>query len=159
MTRAVRRFFLYAVCICSAIDGWNWLLAPALARNAPALDYANPADENSSTPMKVKLSGFINTKPDEKSLAVLKLSIAMYRETYLFEVVKFEAVDRERVTTRALLENTEEHEVAFELAGPKELLSKVAQAEPGTPLALTGFLQQRERRIQLTDVEVIGLGK
>ncbi|MGE0682037.1 MAG: hypothetical protein AB7P69_14200 [Candidatus Binatia bacterium] len=117
---------------------------------------SRPDHEGSRQPLKVKLSGFINTKPEEGSLGVIKLGIGAFRETYQFDLTNVEAVDRERVTPRAIFEATEERDVAFDLIGPRAILSKIAQAQPGTPLAITGFIQQRERRMQVTDVQVIG---
>lgn len=120
---------------------------------------SHPGDENSRMPVKVKLSGFINTLPGESSIATIKLGIGIYHETYQFDVVNLEAADRDRVSAQKLLQPADTREVAWDLTGSKELLSKIAQSEPGTPLAITGFLQPRERKIQLTEVEIIGLGK
>jgi hypothetical protein len=121
----------------------------------PGVGFSHPEAESSRTPLKIKLSGFLNTQPeDEKS--VIKFSIGIYRETYQFEMTSVEAVGRERTTARAIIDPTEHREVAFDLTGPKDLLSKIAQSQPGTPLAITGFLQQRERKIQVTEVDVIG---
>src|SRR4030095_3686840 len=119
---------------------------------------SHPEREESRMPLKVKLRGFLNTKPEGDS-TLIKLSIGIYRETYQFELVSIEAVDRERVTAQQILAPTESREIAYDLTGPKELLSKIAAFEPGTPLAITGFLQQRARKIQVTDVEIIGFGK
>lgn len=121
----------------------------------PGVGFSHPEAESSRTPVKVKLSGFINTKPEDEN-SVIQFSIGIYRETYQFEITNVEAPDRERITARAIIDPTEHRQVAFDLTGPKNLLSKIAQAQPGTPLAITGFLQQRERKIQVTEVEVIG---
>jgi hypothetical protein len=86
----------------------------------------------------------------------MKLGISSFRETYLFDLTNVEAVDRERITARAILEPTEGREIAYDLTGPRNLLSKIAQSQPGTPLAITGFIQQRERKMQVTEVQVIG---
>ena len=131
------------------------LLGFAAFAQTPGVGFSHPEAESSRTPLKIKLSGFLNTQPeDEKS--VIKFSIGIYRETYQFEVTNVEAVDRERTTARAIIDPTEHREVAFDITGPKNLLSKIAQAQPGTPLSITGFLQQRERKIQVTEVDVIG---
>ena len=121
----------------------------------PGVGFSRPEVDTSRTPLKVKLSGFINTQPQDEN-PVIKFSIGIYRETYQFEITNVEAIDQERITSRAILDPTEHREVAFDLTGPKNLLSKIAQSQPGTPLAITGFLQQRERKIQVTEVEVIG---
>jgi hypothetical protein len=121
----------------------------------PGVGFSRPEAESSRTPFKIKMSGFINTQPEDEN-SVIKFSIGIYRETYQFEITSLEAVDRGRTTPRAIIDPTEHREVAFDMTGPKNLLSKIAQAQPGTPLAITGFLQQRERKIQVTEVDVIG---
>ena len=123
-----------------------------------ATDCRNFDREECRGPLKVKLRGFLSTKPEGDS-TLIKLGIGMYRETYQFELVSIEGVDRERVTAQQILDPTETREVAYDLTGPKELLSKIAESEPGTPLTITGFLQQRERKIQVTEVEILGFGK
>jgi hypothetical protein len=128
----------------------------AFAQTGVGVGSSRPDHEGSRQPLKVKLSGFINTKPEEGSLGLIKLGIGTFRETYLFDLTNVEAVDRERVTPRAILEATEERGVAFDLVGPRAILSKIAQAQPGTPLTITGFIQQRERKMQVTDVQIIG---
>jgi len=146
---------LKAIIIALLVFGMLSLLRVSVLAQAPGIGFSHPESESSRTPFKIKLSGFLNTQPgDEKS--VIKFSIGIYRETYQFEITNVEAVDRERTTARAIIDPTEHREVAFDITGPKNLLSKIAQAQPGTPLAITGFLQQRERKIQVTEVDVIG---
>lgn len=141
----------FTVALCFASVSWAYAQGAGVGVGS-----SRPDHEGSRQPLKVKLSGFINTKPEEGSLGVIKLGIGTFRETYLFDLTNVEALDRERVTPRAILEATEERDVAFDLTGPRNMLSKIAQAQPGTPLAITGFIQQRERRMQVTDVQVIG---
>ncbi|HXG18454.1 MAG TPA: hypothetical protein VNN62_05205 [Methylomirabilota bacterium] len=129
---------------------------PVSAQTGVGVGSSRPEHEGSRQPLKVKLSGFINTKPEEGGLGVIKLGIGVFRETYLFDLTNVEAVDRERVTPRAIFEAAEERDVAFDLTGPRNLLSKISQAPPGTPLAITGFIQQRERKMQVVDVQIIG---
>lgn len=138
----------------------------AFGQAGPGVGSSRPESETSRMPLKIKMSGFINTHPEEAtlkvgedSLGVISFSIGIYRETYQFEVVSLEAVDRARITPRALLEPADKRSVIFDVVGPGDLLSKIAQSEPGTPLAITGFIQQRERRMQVTDVEIMGLSK
>jgi len=134
----------------------SWSEYRIFAQTGVGVGSSHPDAEGSRTPLKVKLSGFINTKPEGDS-TVIKLGIGIYRETYQFELVKMEAVDRERISSQKILDPSESREIAYDLTGPKDLLSKIAQSEPGTPLAITGFIQQRERRMQVTAVEIIGL--
>lgn len=131
------------------------LVRVSVLAQTPGVGFSHPEAETSRTPFKIKMSGFINTQPEDEN-SVIKFSIGIYRETYQFEITNVEAVDRERTTARAIIDPTEHREVAFDVTGPKNLLSKIAQAQPGTPLAITGFLQQRERKIQVTEVDVIG---
>jgi hypothetical protein len=49
--------------------------------------------------------------------------------------------------------------VDFNLVGPRELLSKIGQAEPGTPLALLGFFTPYNRTLRLESVQIIGMDK
>ena len=114
------------------------------------------ASDQSRTPFRIKLSGFLNTKPEEGS-KVVKLGISTFGETYQFELVKAESLDDKQIGEGAILQQVGKYPVDFDLIGSRELLSKVSQAEPGSPLALTGFFTQRNRKLQLESVEVIGL--
>jgi len=128
-----------------------------LAQGVPGISGENPESEFRQEPFKIKLSGFINTKPDEESLAVVTLGIGLYRETYQFEVVKAEAIDYPRVSAHAILQQVRKHTIDFDLIGPKEMLSKIGQAEPGTPLALVGMYRPRDRTLQLLSVSILGM--
>lgn len=134
-----------------------WSAPPGLAQVPFGLGGDNPESDTSRTPFRIKLSGFINTRPEEGSVAVVTLGISTYRETYQFEVVTVEAVDNPRISQGAILQQVGKHKVDFEVVGPQELLSKIAQAPPGTPLAIVGFFQQRNRNLRLESVEVIGM--
>lgn len=134
-----------------------WPGPPTSAQVPFGLGGDNPESDTSRTPFRIKLSGFINTRPEENSVAVVTLGISKYRETYQFEVVTVEAVDNPRVSQSAILQQVGKHQVDFELVGPQGLLSKIAQAPPGTPLAIVGFFQQRNRNLRLESVEVIGM--
>ena len=123
----------------------------------------NDWSENSKTPFRIRLSGIINTQPDEQvlqpgeqSLGVVILRAGAYNETYQFEVVKAEAIDNPHVTDRMILQQLHKYGVDFELTGPKDLLSKVGQAEPGTPITLIGLYRQYNRTLILQNVETIG---
>src|SRR5207253_2782386 len=109
----------------------------------------NDWSENSKTPFRIRLSGVINTQPDEQilqpgeqSLGVVTVRVGAFNETYQFEVVKAEAIDNPRVSAGMILQQLHKYGVDFELTGPKDLLSKVGQAEPGTPLTLIGLFRQ-----------------
>jgi hypothetical protein len=71
--------------------------------------------------------------------------------------IKVEAVDNRQVSERAILQQVGKYAVDFDLIGSRELLSKVGQAVPGTPMTIVGFYTQRKRKLQLESVEVVGL--
>jgi len=123
----------------------------------------NEWSENAKTPFRIKLSGVINTQPEEQtlqageqSLGVVTLRVGTFNETYQFEIVTAEALDNPQVSARMILQKMHKYGVDFELTGPKDLLSKVGQAEPGTPLTLIGAYMQYNRTLVLQNVETIG---
>ncbi len=139
--------FAFAICLSTTVS--------AQAQVPPGgMDGAT--SDQSRTPFRIKLSGFLNTKPEEGS-KVLKLGISTFGETYQFELVKAEAVDDKQIGEKAILQQVGKYAVDFEVVGARDLLSKIGQAEPGSPLAITGFFTQRNRKLQLESVEVIGL--
>src|SRR5215813_5536925 len=123
----------------------------------------NEWSENAKTPFRIKLSGVINTQPEEQtlqageqSLGVVTLRVGTFNETYQFEIVTAEALDNPQVSAGMILQKVHKYGVDFELTGPKDLLSKVGQAEPGTPLTLIGAYMQYNRTLVLQNVETIG---
>jgi len=123
----------------------------------------NPWSENAKTPFRIKLSGIINTQPEEATLqageetrGIVSLRVGAFNETYQFEIVKAEAIDNPQVSERMILQQVHKYAVDFDLTGPKDLLSKVGQAEPGTPLTLIGLFRQYNRSLILQQVETIG---
>ena len=117
----------------------------------------NPSSEDSRTPFLVRFKGFINSRPDPSSLAVVSMGIARYSETYQFEVVEVRAVNLPKhiVTSRHILQQTGRFSIDYNLIGPSDLLSKISQAQPGTPLQIEGMFQQRRRRLTLRKVDVV----
>ena len=116
-------------------------------------------DENSRFPIKVRLEGFLQYMPavsQRSKLDVVTLGIARYGEQYPFVVVAIEAVDLPRLTPRRLLGIVKKWQLNFDIVGPEDLLSEVAQALPGTPLTIVGFLTPRKRLFQLWSVEGFG---
>lgn len=128
----------------------------ALAQSAVGGGMEGAGSDTSRTPFRIKLSGFLNTKPEEGN-KVLKLGINTFGETYQFELVKAEALDDQQIGEAAILQQVGKYAVDFDLVGSRDLLSKVGQAEPGTPLNIVGFYTQRNRKLQLERVEIIGL--
>jgi hypothetical protein len=119
----------------------------------------NPQSDQGRAPFKIKLSGVINPEQPEEGSRIVSLGIDIYHETYKFEVAKAQAFDNPQVSEYAILQQAGAYPIDFNLIGPKDLLSKIGQAEPGTPLAIVGFFSQRYRRLQLESVEIIGMGK
>ena len=119
----------------------------------------NPASENARTPFQVRFKGFINSRPDSDSLAVVSLGIAKYSKTYQFEVVDVKAINLPKyiVTPRNILQQAGKYDVDYNVVGKSELLSKIAQAQPGTPLQIEGMFQQRRRKLMLLSVEQVDI--
>jgi hypothetical protein len=116
----------------------------------------NVESETSMIPFKVKLRGFLKAAPKEKSLGVYTLGLRGHRDLYPFEVMTAEAVENPRISSTAILQRHRKRPIDFHLTGPQALLSKIGQAEPGTPLTIVGFLRQRSRDFQLISVETLG---
>ena len=118
---------------------------------------SNPESENRKEPYKLSLKGFLNTKPEEGSLALLTLGISTFGETYKFDLTSAEAPDYPRLSSNTILQQVGKHDVDFSLIGPRDLLSKIGQAEPGTPLAIVGLFRPYNRTLQLESVQIIGM--
>ena len=130
--------------------------SPLVFAQVPPGGMDGATSDQSRTPFKIKLTGFLNTQPEESS-KVLKLGINSFGETYQFELIKAEAVDDKQIGEMAILQQVGKYAVDFDLVGPRNLLSKVGQAEPGTPLTIVGFFTQRNRKLQVESVDVVGL--
>jgi hypothetical protein len=146
------------------------LSAVLLLLLSPSVDLAqergigyNEWAETSKTAFRVKLSGFINTHPDEQTLragehsqGVATLRVGAYNQIYQFEIVYAQALDNPQVSARMILQQLHKYAVDFEVTGPRDLLLKMGLAEPGTPLTLIGFFRQYNRTLMLQAVETIG---
>ncbi len=117
----------------------------------------NPASENARTPFQVRFKGFINSRPDPDSLALVSLGIAKFSETYQFEVIEAKAVNHPEyiVNSRQILQQAGKYNVDYNVIGPSDLLSKISQAQPGTPLQIEAMFQQRRRKLTLLSVEQV----
>lgn len=152
--RSVMQPILFLLCV----TGMNAVLVSPACAGSPCLAAVeSPESESRHDPLKIKLSGFINTKPEASSLGLVKFGISTYRTSVYFEVVVAEAPDCPRASHTVILQQTGKHEIDFHLFGPKALLLKVAAAEPGTPLAIVGFFRPRSRSLYLESVEEIGM--
>ena len=138
---------------------WGIVLSPTMvwSQVSFAVGGENVESESSLIPFKITLRGAINAPAGENSLGNIRLSIVEYRETYDFDVTTAQAADNTHVTAWAILQQYKNGKNNLILSGPKELLSKIGQAAPRTPLLLTGFLQQRKKTLRLTQVEIIGI--
>lgn len=112
--------------------------------------------DGSRFPFRVKLSGTLNpTTPKEGSIKVTTLAISGYRETYQFEIMSAEAVDDKQIPRAAIVPQIVSSSFDFRLVGQKELLSKIGQSLPNTPVTIIGYFQQRRRDLTLESVETI----
>lgn len=118
---------------------------------------SNPESENRKEPYKLSLKGFLNTRPEEGSLALVTFGISTFGETYKFDLTSVEAPDYPRLSSSTILQQVGKHNVDFSLIGPRALLSKIGQAEPGTPLAIVGLFRPYNRTLQLESVQIIGM--
>lgn len=138
---------------------WGVVFAPSLVWSQLSFGVGgdNVEAESSLIPFKIMLRGAINAPARDDSLGYLRMSIADYHATYDFDVLTAQALDDARITAWAILQQYKNGKNNLILDGPKELLSKIGQAEPRTPLMITGFLQQRRKTLRLTKVEIIGI--
>ena len=131
--------------------------APLLEAWAQGVGGDRPSARSRRAPFKVKISGFLNTDPAPDAIAVLNLGLTGYRGQYQMEVVSIEAVDAPQMTPRQILLHREgKRDIDLDVTGPRELLSKIAQSQPGTPLALTAWYAQRDGEFRLESVDIIG---
>src|SRR5262249_38835994 len=113
-----------------------------------ALGSENVESENSLTPFKIKLRGVLNATARGKSLGMVTLGIATYRAKYDFEVVTAEAVDDPRASGSMILRQYKDLKRDLNLSGPKEMLSKKRQTQPGTPVVVVGVLRPGGKTLQ-----------
>ncbi len=140
---------------------WMNMLLPSAAP-AQGIPFAvggdNVESESSMMPFQVKVRGILNATARGKSLGMVSLGINPYHEKYDFDVMTAEAIDNPRISGSAILRQYKDRQKDLNLAGPKELLSKIGQAEPGTPLAIVGFFTPRDRSLRLESVSAMGMG-
>ncbi len=143
----------------------------------------NPADENARSSFEIHMSGVINpalesaTEAEEeaettgemkaeaikanggKRIATVTLCMATLHERAQFEIAELAAPGYPQLSTGQILQKVGKWTCDFRLMGVAALLSKVAQSQPGTPLKIVGMYQQRDQRLQLVSVEIVGLEK
>ena len=114
--------------------------------------------ENSRTPFPFKLSGVINpTTPNPERLALVPLMVGSYHEIYQFEVRTAELPYDPQGSPRQVLHNLSKYVVQLHLAGTRDLLTKIGQAYPGTPITIDGMFTPRSRQFVVLSVDVFHL--
>jgi hypothetical protein len=116
----------------------------------------NPWSESSMSPFEVRISGVIKSSSTKEPLAEVKLGIAQFHEEYRFDITSMNAPAFPQVSARQMLPRKGSRQYDFNLIGPRDLLSKIAQAQPDTPLRIVGMYVRRDQRLQLVSVEVMG---
>src|SRR5262245_3421242 len=114
--------------------------------------------ETSRAPFRLVLHGVLNpTTPNPERMALVPLTVGTYREVYQFEVRTADIPDYTQASPRQVLRNLTKYVVQMHLAGTKELLSKVGQAYPGTPITVEGLFTPRSRQFVILSVDVFSL--
>jgi len=142
----------------------TWATASARAQGigAPYGGFAPGAEstdsENSRAPFQFTLDGVLNPpSPQAASLATLTLRVGDYREIYRFEVRTAQAPEFPEMNTTQVLKSLAKYVVQLHVVGDKELLTKIGQSLPGTPITVTGLLIRRYRQLQILSVDVFGM--
>ena len=115
------------------------------------------ASEDSRYPIKIELRGFLNTDPTSDSLGVVSLGITSFQGIYKFDIRQARVVDALRIPISSILRHAGKYVVDFNVSGRREVVSKIGQSPPGTPLIITGMFQQRRRRLTLLSIDVVGI--
>jgi hypothetical protein len=114
--------------------------------------------ENSRAPFQFTLGGVLNPpSPQAASLATLTLRVGNYREIYRFEVRTAQAPEYPEMNTNQVLKSLTKYVIQLHVVGDKELLTKIGQSLPGTPLTVTGLLIRRYRQLQILSVDVFSM--
>jgi hypothetical protein len=66
-----------------------------------------------------------------------------------------EAVDDKQIMRSAIVPRIKSYTHDFLVVGTKELLSKIGQSLPNTPITITGFLRQRKKELILESIETM----
>ncbi len=147
-------FLLWATGICLLGSAPVWAQAASGVGSG-----TNPEHDTRREPYQIKLSGFIFMDPppaNDQSLGVVTLGFSIYRGTRLFEVVSLNSPDYPQLSPKTILRQAGRGKMHLRLTGPKGLLSRVAQSQPGTPLKIVGVFYPRKRDLRLIRVEEMG---
>ncbi len=179
------RFFQQAVMVSALTElllgprrvGWA-----QSAPIGPVIGIDEPSSEYSRTPFEIHTTGVLTParvrpgertavaageplaatragaekRPLQKRIAVVTLCITKFHATYEFEIGTLEAPGYPQLSTGQILQKVGKRQCDFDVVGPSALLSKVAQAQPGTPLTIVGMYVQYAQRLQLVSVDVAG---
>jgi hypothetical protein len=151
LCRAVVLMMAFGLCV--------WPASPARTQGvssdggfSPGADGAD--SEKSLTPIQFKLGGVLNPMfPDAARLAMLTLTTGAYRETYRFEVRTVEAPENPQMNTNQVLKSLDKYLVQLHLVGEQDLLTKIGQTLPDTPMTITGLLTPGDRQLRILSVD------
>ncbi len=184
-TYPLTRFFQQAVLTLAVTALVLFLPRAGWAQSAPigpVIGIEEPWSENSRTPFEIHTTGVLTptlghpaeqtaaaageplaatrarteTRHAQKRIAIVTLCITKFHATYEFEISQLEAPGYPQLSTGQILQKVGKRQCDFDVVGPSALLSKVAQAQPGTPLTIVGMYVQYAQRLQLVSVDVAG---
>ena len=143
---------LFLVCCLSLLP------APSVwAQGGVGVGGDRPSAKTRRFPFKVVVTGFLNTDPAPDALAVIQLGVTGYRGDFQLEVMNITAPNSPRLTPRQIfLHRAGKRKADLDVTGPRDTLAKIAQAQPGTPLELTGWYAQRDGEFRLENVRIVG---
>src|SRR5262249_49695957 len=151
LCRVVVLTMAFGVCV--------WPASPARARGVgddggPPPGAESAEAEKSLTPFPFKLGGVLNpTFPQATSLATLTLTTGAYRQIYRFEVRTVEAPENPQLNAEQVLKDLDKYLIQLHLVGEKDLLTKIGQALPDTPLTINGLLTRGDRQLRILRVD------
>lgn len=121
--------------------------------------FGGGSGDGSRFPIRVKLSGTLNpTTPRADSIKLAVLSISGYYETYQLEIMQAEPVDDKQIPRLAIIPSIVGTNYDYQVLGTKDLLSKIGQSLPNTPITLVAFLRQRKSELILESVDTVRIG-
>ncbi len=95
--------------------------------------------------------------PNRERLALVPMAVGTYHALYQFEVRTAELPDESQGSPCYVLRNLSKYVVQMHLASTKDLLSKVGQAYPGTPITVDGLFTPRSRQFVILSVDMFHL--
>ena len=114
-----------------------------------------PESENAHEPIPLKLKGILKpTHPHATDWFLIEMTIGHFGEPYQFEVQKIELPDNPHSSPDQLLRGLKKYKVQMIAIGNKENLTKIGQALPDTPVAVSGLFIRRTRTFEVQDIDV-----